>query len=390
MNESRIEEESFKYNTFSINTFINHKFNAKNVVRAGVTFHNKAFKLDYTALNWDENRLERLINSDGNTNILESYLHWKHRASHKVDINAGVHYTYLALNKNYSIEPRLGIRWDINKQHRLNFGAGLHSKVEAISIYLAEKEQADGITTIPNKDLDLTKAAHVVLGYNWNFANNFRLKTELYYQYLFDVPVDPADTTNIVSALNFSSGFTNEKLSNEGSGRNYGVEFTLEKFFSNDWYMLATASLFDSKYTMPDGVERNTLFNSRYIYNLVGGKEFKVGKNKQNVLGANVRGIWRGGYRTVPVDIDASKAQNKEIRDYNRAFATKAPDYFRVDIGVNYRKNKPNWSWILSLDLQNATSRLNVWDQYYSNETQRMETSYMVGLVPVLNYRIEF
>ena len=141
---------------------------------------------------------------------------------------------------------------------------------------------------------------------------------------------------------------------------------------------------------MPDGIERNTLFNSKYIYNLVGGKEFKVGKNKQNVLGTNIRGIWRGGYRTVPVDLDASFAQNKEIRDYSRAFETKAPDYFRLDVGVSFRNNKPKWSWILSLDLQNTTSRLNVWDEYYSNETKNMEKSYMVGMVPVLNYRIEF
>lgn len=390
LKESRIEEESFKYNTFSVSSFVNHKFNAKNVVRAGVTFHNKAFKLDYTALNWDENRLERLINTSGNTNQFESFVHWKHRVNDKIDINSGIHYTYLALNKNYSVEPRLGIRWDINKQHRLNFGAGLHSKVEAVSIYLAEKELPDGLVINPNKDLEITKAAHLVLGYNWNFARDFRLKTEIYYQYLFDVPIDATDTTNTISALNFSSGFTNKKLVNEGTGRNYGIEFTLEKFFSNNWYMLATASLFESKYTMPDGIERNTLFNSKYIYNLVGGKEFEVGKNKQNVLGTNIRGIWRGGYRTVPVDLDASFAQKKEVRDYSRAFDSKAPDYFRVDLGVSFRKNKPNWSWILSLDLQNATSRLNVWDEYYSNETKKMEKIYMVGMIPVLNYRIEF
>jgi len=389
-NEARIEDESFRYNTFSVNTFVNHKFNAKNVVRAGITFHNKAFKLDYTAFNWDENKTERLINTSGNTNQFESFVHWKHRVNDKIDINSGVHYTLLTLNKNYSIEPRLGIRWDINKQHRLNFGAGLHSKVEAVSIYLAEKDLGNGNVSNPNKDLEITKAAHLVLGYNWNFAQDFRLKTEIYYQHLYDVPIDVADTTNVMSALNFSSGFTNVKLANEGTGRNYGVEFTLEKFFSNNWYLLATASLFESKYKMSDGTERNTLFNSKYIYNLVGGKEFNVGKNKQNVLGTNIRGMWRGGYRTIPVDLEASIAQNKDVRDYSRAFETKAPDYFRVDLGVSFRKNKPNWSWILSLDLQNATGRLNVWDEYYSSDTKKMETSYMVGMVPVLNYRIEF
>jgi hypothetical protein len=385
-----IEEENFSYNTFSINSFINHKFNAKHLVRAGVVFHNKGYNLNAKSLNYDTGTMDELIKSTGNTNLFESFVQWKYRLNDKIDINSGLHYTYQALNKDYSIEPRLGIRWDISEKHRVNLGAGLHSKVEPVSIYLAEKTLNDGSVIRPNKDLKITKAAHFVLGYNWNFARDFRLKTEVYYQHLYDVPVDPNDSTNTMSALNFSSGFTNDKLANKGTGRNYGVELTLEKFFSNNWYMLTTASLFESKYTMPDGVERNTLFNSKYIFNVVGGKEFEVGRNKQNILGLNVRSMWRGGYRTTPLDLEESIAQNREVRDYSRAFETKVPDYFRIDAGISYRKNKPSWSWILSLDVQNVTSRLNVWEEYYSPETGKIEKYYMNGLIPILNYRIEF
>ncbi|WP_167605304.1 TonB-dependent receptor [Maribellus sediminis] len=384
------EDENFTYNTLSFNSFINHKFNAQHVLMGGFIFHNRGYNLDASSLNFDTGNLEQQVKSKGSTQVFESYVQWKYRLNEKVDINSGLHYTFLALNKDYSIEPRLGIRWDINKQQRVNFGAGLHSKIEPISIYLAERELSDGSTIQPNKDLKITKAAHVVMGYNWNFARDFRIKAEVYYQHLYDVPVDPKDSTNTVSSLNFSSGFTNEKLTNQGTGRNYGLELTLEKFFSNNWYMLTTASLFESKYTMPDGVERNTAFNSKYIFNVVGGKEFEVGKNKQNILGLNLRTMWRGGYRTTPLDLDASLAQNREVRDYSRAFETKAPDYFRVDCGISYRKNKPSWSWIVSLDVQNVSGRLNVWDEYYSPETGKVEKSYMNGLIPILNYRIEF
>jgi outer membrane receptor protein involved in Fe transport len=190
--------------------------------------------------------------------------------------------------------------------------------------------------------------------------------------------------------VNFSSGFTNENFVNDGTARNYGLELTLEKFFSKDYYFLATASLFESKYTMNDGIERNSLYNSRYIYNLVGGKEYKVGKKKLNVLGLNMRFMWRGGYRTVPVDLSASRIQDKDVRVYTEAFESKAPDYYRLDIGINYRKNKPKWSWVVSLDIQNVTSRLNVFDQYYSTDTGNMEDIIMVGLLPILNYKVEF
>lgn len=389
-NEFRIEDESFKYNTFSLNTYVNHKFDARNIVRAGITFHNKAYRLYANSLNWDTNEMEQLINNNGNTSFIESYIQWKHRLNSDIDINSGVHYTHVLLNNHASIEPRIGLRWNLNKTHRISFGAGLHSKTEPVSIYLAEMELEDGSTVTPNRDLDMTKAAHIVLGYNWNFARDFRLKTELYYQHLYDIPVKLNDTTNTISALNFSSGFTNEDFVNQGTGRNYGIELTLQKFFSKNWYMLTTASFFESKYTMPDGIERNTAYNSNYVTNFVGGKEFRVGKNKQNILGTNIRLIWRGGYRTIPIDLEESVLQDEEIRNYDLAYETKAPDYFRVDLGFSFQKNKPKWSWILSLDLQNATNRLNVWDQYYDVDKKKTESIYMVGLVPVLNYRIEF
>ena len=138
------------------------------------------------------------------------------------------------------------------------------------------------------------------------------------------------------------------------------------------------------------GVERNTFFNSKYIYNLVGGKEFAVGRQKQNIIGTNLRLIWRGGYRTVPIDLDASNAAGKEIRDYDSAYETKAPDYYRIDVGVNFRKNKPNWSWVLSLDIQNLTGRLNVWDEYYRAESGTLEQITMVGMLPIVNFKVEF
>ena len=98
----------------------------------------------------------------------------------------------------------------------------------------------------------------------------------------------------------------------------------------------------------------------------------------------------RGGYRTVPIDLAASYAQNREVRLYERAYEMKAPDYFRIDVGISYRRNKPAWSWVVSLDIQNLTNRLNIWDEYYSYELKDMYKIYMVGLVPVLNYRVEF
>ena len=384
------QDENLQYGTLSVNSFINHKFNSRHIVRTGFTAHHQTFSLYMKDYNYEERVLETLISNSGSTQMLEGYAQWQYRLSEKVELNTGLHGTYMFLNDDFVIEPRMGFTWKVNDKNTINLGAGLHSKAEPLSIYLSEQEAPDGSISTPNMNLGITKSAHFVAGYNWSFARDFRLKTELYYQYLYEVPVKIGDTTGTITALNFSSGYTNEALSNEGTGRNYGLELTLEKFFSNNYYLLATTSLFESKYTMPDFEERNTTFNSGYICNLVGGKEFLVGKNKQNIIGTNLRVIWRGGYRTIPLNLEESISQNRDVRDYDHAYESKAPDYFRVDVGVSFRRNKPSWSWILSLDLQNATNRYNVADEFYSPETKNVEQWYMNGLIPILNYRIEF
>ena len=85
--------------------------------------------------------------------------------------------------------------------------------------------------------------------------------------------------------LNTGARFNTEledNLINKGTGTNYGLELTVEKFFSKGYYGLFTSSIFDSKYTGSDGVERNTAFNGKYVYNILTGKEWNVRAGKRN------------------------------------------------------------------------------------------------------------
>ncbi len=389
-NKTKIIDESYIYNTFTASALINHKFNSKHFLRTGLIYTNQQFKLKALKYNWDEEVLNTDLDQDGRTSRMQGYLQWKYRITEKLDMNTGMHVMYLNVNKDYSVEPRLGLVYKHSQKHRFSFAVGLHSKVEPISIYLAQQTKDDGTIVYPNSNLNMTRAAHIVGGYTWNFAPNFSMIAELYYQYLYEVPVKVGDTTGTVTSLNFASGTTNEKFNNDGTGVNYGLELTLDKSFSRQYYMLFTTSLFQSKYTMPGFEDRNTRYNGNYIVNALGGKEFKVGKKNQNIISLNIRGMLRGGYRTIPINLEASITEGKDVRDYTRAFETKTPDYFRIDIGASYRKNNPKWSWILSLDIQNVTSRSNVWGEYYDAERESIEQIYMVGLIPVLNFKVEF
>jgi hypothetical protein len=184
------------------------------------------------------------------------------------------------------------------------------------------------------------------------------------------------------------SGTVNAELNNEGTAVNYGLELTLEKFYSSSYYFLATLSLYESKYKAPDGNIYNTIFNGNYIVNLLAGKEISLGRKSS--LGLNTKLIFKGGNRTTPIDLERSNQEGRAIYCQDKFLEAKIRDYFRWDIGFIVRKNLLKYSWELSADIQNLTSRKNIFTSYYDNEKKIVDYRYFPGLIPIINFRIVF
>ena len=106
-----------------------------------------------------------------------------------IDMNAGFHYLYFALNNNAALEPRVGLNWNFANEQSLGIGIGKHSQTEYLSVYFQMAEKADGTFTTPNTKLDFLKAVHYVLSYNNTIIQNLHFRTELYYQHLYDIPL---------------------------------------------------------------------------------------------------------------------------------------------------------------------------------------------------------
>ncbi|MCU0352904.1 MAG: carboxypeptidase-like regulatory domain-containing protein [Cytophagales bacterium] len=382
--------EDFTNTSWRLSTLYNHKFDAHHTLRAGLIVSQLDFDLFAEGFQTTDSvkRFTRFMSNGGGTQTGQAYVQWKYRISERLTLNTGMHALYLALNGSTSWEPRAGLKWQFAPKQSLAVGAGLHSRYEAMSTYFAEQRLPDGRVVSPNKNLNFTKARHAVISYENQLRSDMRLKMEAYYQHLYNVPIEPGRST--LSALNFQGGFTTDSLVNRGTGRNYGLEITLEKFFTNNYYFLITSSLYNSFYTGSDGVERNTRYNGNFVNNATFGKEFPVGRNKSNIIGVNLRLLWAGGNRYTPVDLEKSRERGEGVDREDQAFAIRASDYFRTDLRVSYRKNRPRASYTLSLDIQNVTNRQNVFGQFYDPSIGNIQTYYQVGLIPILNYRIEF
>jgi CarboxypepD_reg-like domain len=375
------------YTNMRWSSTLNHKFNARHVLRTGFIFSNLGYNTFRKEMNFETNQINETLNEKSATQLLQGFAQWQYRANEKLTFNVGGHYTRLLLNGSQSLEPRVGAQFQLNNNHTFSFGAGMHTRVAPVAYYLTKVTMPDGSLQDANRNIGLTKAVHQAISHDWRISDNWRLKTEAYYQYLYDVPVEINGTESI---LNTAGGIEDIRLNNAGKGENYGLEFTLERFLSKGFYALITASLYESRYQDGLGTWRNSRFNNHYVFNVLGGKEFKVGREKQNALTVNTRIMWRGGLYETPIDLAKSKEEQRTVTIKEQAYTYQVPDFFRVDFSCGYRINRPKTSWSINAEIQNITNRLNFFGQYFDTKTQEIKVYNYVGLLPNLNIRVDF
>ncbi len=378
---------------------VNKKFSSQHNIRLGIMHDRFYFNVSDSAYRAPINRFTVLSDFKGESDMVRPYFQWQYRATNELTFNSGLHYNYFLLNKSNSLEPRAGMKYQLSPLNAINFGYGFHSQIQPITVYFEQRMKPDSSGyVIPNRNIGMTKSHHIVIGYDRAIAENTRFKTEAYYQYVFNAPVDRA--INYFSMLNEGAGngvdFP-DTLQNKGTGKNYGLEFTMERFLYHGLYYLFTLSLYESKYKGSDGIEHNTSFNGNYVFNALAGKEFLLFKNKdesrktkQVILNTDVHFSFIGGKYRTPIDLEKSKLAGREMYDETKIFATKYPDYLRFDITIGIKLNGKKTTQDFSIYAQNATNRKNVFQQNYNRDKKEIETTYQIGLLPVIQYRIEF
>ena len=386
------EENNVAKTGYHFSTRYSSKINSKLFVKIGVQDELMGLNLYYRTKRDLNSSWQQVWDYDSYTSLAQAYAHAKYSFNEKITLNAGIHSQYFFLNASSSLEPRLGLKYELNPKSSVNFGYGLHAQMQPINVYFLQTQNTDGSYAYNNKDLGFTKSHHLVLGYDLNPLKDWRLKAEVYYQYLYDVPVNTFSSA--YSMLNTGASFKTDledKLTNGGTGHNYGAELTIEKFFSDGYYGLFTSSIYSSKYKGSDGVERNTAFNGKYVYNVLAGKEWGIGRDKRNKISLDFKFTNAGGRAYTPIDLTASNALNREVLSTD-VYSDFYDNYFRMDIKANYTMNsrKRKRSQTISLDVQNVTNHQNVFSQNYNDANQSINKTYQLGIFPNVVYKVQF
>ena len=216
----RYREEN-KEMKLSFKLLFNKKYSNHFSGRYGVTFDLLGYELDSREYLESNESWKYLVNKKENfgngTNLNRFFSQFSYKFNDYFEIKPGLSVLYFGLNKTYNIEPRLGMIWKTSPKTSLNFGFGYHSKIHTLTTYFYQSLFENGVYQLSNSDLDLLKARHYSLGYNWLIGNNLKVVSEIYFQDLYSVPVEV--TSSSYSLVNEGAQWglnTREKLKSTG------------------------------------------------------------------------------------------------------------------------------------------------------------------------------
>lgn len=310
------------------------------------------------------------------------------RVSNYFSLSAGIAGNYFLLSKDFSVEPRASLKWDPDEKNSFSMGYGLHSMIEKLDAYFYRN--ADG--NLANKDLGLTKAHHLHATYVHKLNSNLTLRMNAYYEYGFDTPVGIDGSTYCVTNRYFF--YTDEPLVSKGNTRNYGGDITLEHYMNRGFFGQTNFSLYKSQYRGVDKVWRNQLYDRGYMFKILGGKEWMIGKNMLNV---SVKYSIQGGLRYTPIDVEQMRANiaagiidDNPIYKDNEAFSQRFDPSGIVDLTISYKINRRHVSHTFAFEGLNILQTETPLYQRFDLGTLDVRTDKSGLSLPNIFYRLDF
>ena len=369
-----------------LTSYLNTKINRKHTNRTGVNFTRLSYDLDF---NISENPrlykpMRQISKGNGTDFAMSAFTNSVIDLNKNLSASIGLTGQYFSLNNNWTLEPRLGMKWKLPNNNSIGLAYGLNSTRERLDYYYVKTQETGD--QLVNKNMDFSKSHHFSLNYGKRISNSLSLKIEPYYQCLFDIPVE-ANTS--FSILNYNAYGLDKKLVNSGKGQNYGVDLTLERYLQDGWYSLFTGSLFKSEYMGGDNIWRNTRMDQRFILKALGGKEWIFGETKNKVFSANIRLTYQGGYRYTPIIHEVSENGPGIEEDITRAYSLKLPNSFTTDLTLRYKVNKRKTANEFAFMILNANGFKQT-GYYYNLVTDSIEKKRIAPIVPSISWKIYF
>ena len=326
------------------------------------------------------------------------FLEDDYQISHKLSTNMGVHYSLFNVgNKTYSsIEPRISVKYDLNDRVQLNAGAAIMQQYTQLLSFSRISLSSDIWVPVTEK-IKPAKSNQASLGINWTINDSWKFSTEGYYKKM----------SNLLEYSESASLFKNnswQERVEQGSGNSYGVEFLLERSKGRltGWiaYTLAESTRTFEKINF--GKEFPYKYDKRHDLNIV--LDYALSKH----WSLNAVWTYRTGnaetlgsikYQSLLGFSNYSSTSSNDLLVQKRN-SYRMPAYHRLDLSLNWKKQKGKFEHMLSLGLYNAYNQKNPYKISLYNEAVKNSSGYidkkvikeksLFGILPAVSYSIKF
>ncbi len=291
---------------------------------------------------------------------------------------AGLRTDYFTYNRNFTISPRFSFSLQFSDKTSLNGSTGLFYQNLPLLLLSQNSE---------NRNLSDPMATHYILGIDHLLTPATKLTLEIYDKEYRHFPIDPTQPSLfLVDELYYRYGFflNHEWLNDTGRAYSRGVELTVQKKLAQDFYGLASASWFRSRYEGSDGKWRDRSFDNRLIFSLEGG--YKPNSKWE----FSMRWIYAGGVPYTPFDLQESQAIDRAVLDESRINQARYPDYHSLNVRFDRRFSFSSSNIVFYFSVWNAYSRKNVAQYFWNQNENKPDTIYQWTLLPIFGLEYEF
>jgi len=309
---------------------------------------------------------------------LGSFVSYSFRPFANLTTVLGLRADYFDYNKNFHLAPRFSLVYKLSDKTSLSTSTGMFYQNLPPILLLQQKE---------NKNLKDPHSIHYIVGFNHLLTEDTKFTLEFYQKDYLNFPLDPNQPELfILDEVYYQYSFyqSHSSLIDNGKAYSQGIELMVQKKLATDFYGLASATFFTTKYKTLNKHWKNRIFDNRFTMSIEGG--YKPNSNWE----FSMRWIYAGGPPYTPFDKNLSKSQNSGIFDRERINKERYPNYHSLNIRFDRRFHFTNSNIIFYLSVWNAYNQKNIATYIWNENESKQDTTYQWGLLPIFGIEYEF
>jgi TonB family protein len=283
----------------------------------------------------------------------------------------GVRVDYGGDTQRWTLDPRLGVRYDIHPGPRRTTLKG------GVGLFHQPPPPYASIKPFGNDGVRSTSAVHYSLGVEQAFTRALELSLEGFYKDLDDLVVSTPDP---------SAGATGLRFENVGTGRSYGAEWLLRLKPEGPLYGWVAYTLSRSERSDGPGLpEIRYAYDQTHVLTALGS--YKLGRGWQ--VGARFRYVTGSPYTPVVGGVMDYDAGSYAAVDETPANSSRLPAFHQLDLRVDKTWKFDAWQLTAYLDVQNAYNRRNVEAMTYNYDYSKTSSVSGLPILPIVGLKGE-